>query len=56
MGNISTTKALQFHQLQHMAKEPVRVVVEYVTLDVVENVLMDAIVYVAEDIAVKCHR
>ena len=35
-----------------MAKEPVRVVVEYVTLDVA----MDAIVDVAEDIAVKCHR
>ena len=33
-----------------------RVIVEYVTLDVAEDVLMDAIVDVAEDITVKCQR
>ena len=33
-----------------------RVVVEYVALDVVEDMLVDSIVDVAEDIVIKCHR
>ena len=51
--NILIAQVLQLHLLQHMAKEPGRVVVEDMAVDLVVNVAEDMVVVVAEDMAAK---
>ena len=44
---------LQLHLLQHMAKEPVRIMVENIAVNIVEDEVEGIVGDVAEDVAVK---